>query len=184
MTERTYYESKPSKKVFVDWMFTKVSRPLEAFILFLFILVSLFYANSSSNSENYTLGNFFSASITTIIIIGTIITLFIVFIYFYFLSKTYHYKITDKGIYFDGGILIKKQKFVPFFKVTNVEISQNIIEQMLGISNIKIQTAGPTAGLGGFLPEIILEGLEEVEKPKQLIYKLIKKAKQSKKYDE
>lgn len=117
---------------------------------------------------------------TTIIfiIIGLIL---IIFIYLVFLWKTYSYKVTDRGIYFKGGIIVRKQKFVPFFKITNVETTQNIIEQMLGINKLGFQTAGTG---GRPTPEIVFEGLEDVEKPKQLVYQLIEKAKKSSKYDE
>lgn len=167
MAEQTYYESKPSGKVVISWLFTK---------LLLYLLIYGFAFGYVFFRTEFDFG-WFSRSFLSIII-GLIV---IIFLYLIFLWKTYSYKVTDKGIYFKGGIIVRKQKFVPFFKVTNVETSQNIIEQMLGINKIGFQTAG--AG-GQPKPEIMFEGLEEIEKPKQLIYQLIEKTKKSSKYDE
>ena len=119
----------------------------------------------------------FGRSIVSIII-GLVV---IIFLYLIFLWKTYSYKVTDKGIYFKGRIIVRKQKFVPFFKITNVETTQNIIEQMLGINKLGFQTAGTG---GQPKPEIVFEGLEDIEKPKQLVYQLIEKTKKSSKSDE
>ena len=47
---------------------------------------------------------------------------------------------------------------------------------MLSISKLGFQTAG--AG-GRPIPEIVFEGLEDIEKPKKLVYELIEKEKKN-----
>ncbi len=155
MDEQVYYEGKPAKKVIVIWIFTKLLYFLTFLVFFGF---SVFLKYSLPYSYWFTVGVF------------VIFILFIV--YLYFLQKTYHYKITDKGAYFSGGIIIRKQKFVPSYKITNIVTSQNIIERALGINKIGIQTAG----MGGYArPEIVFEGLVNPTEPADILRDLLKK---------
>lgn len=174
MAEQTYYESKPSGKVLVTWLFGKLLLYLLMYGLIIFVV---FFELPTFWSWLYAyIGN-------GLIIIFIIIAVLI--LYLNFLYKTYFYKITDKGVYFKGGIIVKEDKFVPFFKITDVKTSQNIIEQILGIKKLSFQTAGQTADrYGHSKPEIQFEGLEDAEKPKQLVYQLIEKTKKTSKYDE
>ncbi|MBS3101450.1 PH domain-containing protein [Candidatus Woesearchaeota archaeon] len=174
MAERTYYESKPSGKIIVTWLFTKL---LLYLLIYGFVFIFIFI-------ELPNLGSYLSSSMGKTILVGLLVIIVVIFLYLNFLYKTYVYRITDKGIYFKGGIIIKEDKFVPFFKITDVRTSQNIIEQLLGIKKLGFQTAGQTAGRYGYSkPEIEFEGVEDAEKPKQLVYQLIEKTKKSSKYD-
>ena len=150
MAEQTVYKSKPSWKVIIIWIFSKLLLQMLIYGLFGYFIISRL---EFEWFNSYVL----------LTIIGLVA---IIFLYLIFLWKTYDYKVTNKGIYFKGGIIVKKQKFVPFFKVTNVEASQNIVEQILGINKIGFQTAGTG---GQPKPEIVFEGLEDVEKPKKLV---------------
>jgi len=177
MAEHTYYQSKPSRKVIIIWIFTKLLLTVFLFgFIFGYILLRIFL-----DTKEYSRGVFPIGNIAIIIISIIIIIVFLSIIYLFFLLKTYSYKISDKGVYFTGGIIVKKQKFIPFFKITNVEASQNLIEQMLGIHKLSFQTAGTG---GQPIPEIFFEGLTEIEKPKQLCYQLIERTRKSSKYDE
>ena len=175
MAEQTYYESKPSGKVLVTWLFTKL---LLYLLIYGFVIFFVFIELESIRSWLFTYSGKIILSIIFVIIAVT-------FLYLNFLYKTYVYRVTDKGVYFKGGIIVREDKFVPFFKITDVRTSQNIIEQILGIKKLGFQTAGQTAGRYGYLkPEIEFEGLEDAEKPKQLVYRLIEKTKKASKYDE
>lgn len=167
MAEQTLYETKPSGKVVVTWLFTR---------FLLYLLVYVFVLGYFLLRKGLSLG-LFGGSVL-FIIIGLIV---ITFLYLVFLWKTYRYKITDRGIYFNGGIIVRKQKFVPFFKITNVDTTQNIVERMLGINRLGFQTAGAGAQQR---PEIVFDGIEDIEKPKQLVYQCIEKTKKSSKFDE
>ncbi len=176
MAEQTYYESKPSGKILVTWLFTKLLLHLLIYGVILFIV---FFELPTFWS--YIFGSYTGKMVITILFALIVI----IFLYLNFLYKTYLYKITDKGVYFKGGIIVKEDKFVPFFKITDVRTSQNIIEQIFSIKKLGFQTAGQTTTRSGYLkPEIEFEGLEDVEKPKQLVYQLIEKTKKSSKYDE
>ncbi len=63
-------------------------------------------------------------------------------IYLIFLRKTYIYTVTNKRCVFQGGLLKKIERSVSHKKITDVQRSQNILEQILGIENIQVFTPG------------------------------------------
>lgn len=157
MDEDILYESNPSKKLVLGYIVLDFLRIL----LFSFFVA---YALSASHDLlDVFLKNFIPFALTI---------LFVRSIYDYFLIRTYRYRITKKGVSFAGGLLIKRQTFVPITKITDVNITQNALDQILLIKKIEFQTAG-TGGKGK--TEIIFEGIINEEKPKQLIYELLEK---------
>lgn len=160
-SEKVLYQGTPSSKLIFSMGFKT-----------LFILLILFIAFGTNifviavHNNNYNI--FFN------ILIFYLSIFVLILVYMYFLVKTYKYKITNKGIYFFGGLLTKREKFVPFFKVTNVDILQTFIDQLLGIKRLGVQTAGNG---GAQIPEITFQGLKDADKPKQIILKMIEKNK-------
>ncbi|MBI4019409.1 MAG: PH domain-containing protein [Candidatus Aenigmarchaeota archaeon] len=84
----------------------------------------------------------------------------------YAIRNTYRYKITDRGAYFSGGLVFKTEKMVPFYKITNVIITQGPIQRMFGVSSIGVQTAG-TGGVA--MPEITYNGIVTTKKPYDIL---------------
>jgi len=160
-SEKVLYEGKPSKKLFLSWS-------LKA----LLVLIGLFIIFGANGIAVAAKANTYS--VIAFAFLGYLIVFGIVFVYLFFLLKTYKYKITDKGIYFSGGILTKREKFVPFFKVTNVDVLQTFIDQMFRIKRLGFQTAG--AGQSN-IPEITFPGLADAETPKSIVLKHIEKNK-------
>lgn len=147
MPEKTHWEGKPSWKVVILWA--------------LYLAVAVLVIGTGLFKISRIVGDIFSS-----VFAGFCILVIIFIIYLVFLRKTYCYSITNKKVCFKGGIITKKQKLVPYHKITNVVVSQNILEQVLGISKIGFQTAG----IGGkATPEITFEGLVDAEKPKKLV---------------
>ena len=163
MNEKTLYETTPSAKVVVVWIFSRFTVGIGFILGFI-----LFFMMGSFRINPLTI---FSIGISVLPIL-----LVILFVYYLFLYKTYRYKITERGIYLSGGILLKVSKFVPFFKITNVEATSNLIEQLLGVSKLSIHTAGQALSSQGFpFAEMTFEGIVDIETPKRLIYQCIKK---------
>lgn len=78
---------------------------------------------------------------------GLILTLFFLifcFAYLYFEYKSMKYLITDNGILEIKGIFFKTYKFIPFIKITDIRLSRNIFDLILGTGNVDISTAGGT----------------------------------------
>lgn len=113
---------------------------------------------------------------TLFMYLGGIISLYLLsIVYSFFLRKTYKYSISNQTVNFEGGILNKKSKNIPFRMITDVTKSQSIIQKFFGLSDIYIQTAG-TADF----PEICFIGLKDTDTPKEYIMQKIKYSTQQK----
>jgi len=170
------YEGEPSPDVVKVWIFTKIFRIL--FISAFFILwATLFFGGIIScvilkhKEPPFILLPFF---------FGIGLPLIFVFVYLYYKSlyKTYRYYITNKRCIFEGGILVKRKRSAPFYKITDIEVSQFILERILGLHSLKIFTPGTaSSGSYGFQrAEIVFEGLKDVETPYRLIQEQIDKS--------
>jgi len=178
-SEQVLFEGKPEPKLFFVWIFTKVI-PACFIATFFIIWCTLFFgglfacAMRGAKEANYF--PFF-------ILIRAAFILPIIFgaAYFYYraLLKTFHYAVTNQRCIFEGGIMIRRLRSVPFYKITDLEINQNIVERMLGIYSLKIFTAG-TASLGApglEKAEIVFFGLTDAETPSGIIQNILKKYK-------
>ena len=101
-----------------------------------------------------------------------------VMIYCEFLRRTYVYYITNQRCVFHGGIIRRIERSVHYHKVTDVEMSQHIIERILGISTLNIFTPGTSsrAGESSFQKaEISFVGLKDNESPAETINGILRK---------
>lgn len=87
------------------------------------------------------------------LIIGLVFGIFIIpsnlLNYYYF-----KYLITPNELIIHSGVLSKKQRVIPIKKIQNINITQNFIQRILGISKVQIETAGDVSSEG------ILESLK------------------------
>jgi uncharacterized membrane protein YdbT with pleckstrin-like domain len=121
--EKIYFKAGPHRNILYIWFLESVIFALViGFLLFLLVLIptQLFAAGNLTLLVLTYLGLFF-------------FVLLIVFMYFVALRKSYKYHITQQRVIFEGGIFIKRIKSVPFHKITDVSISQNIVERAFGI---------------------------------------------------
>lgn len=85
------------------------------------------------------------------------------FCYEIYKLKTYKYEITNDQIVFQSWrALTSKVNTVPFSKITNVEMSQHVLEKILGLWSVHIQTAG----MGLAKAEVVFVGLNEADAKK------------------
>jgi len=94
--------------------------------------------------------------------------------------RRYSYAVTDEGVLIKRGILWKSFRTIPYGRIQHLSIDRGPIEQLLGLHNLNIFTAG-TGSLGssgmskgmwgaeGYIP-----GLIEPEKLKAEIMKRVK----------
>ncbi len=161
--DKILWSGKPSPRVIFSWLFGSAWAVI---MFFVFMIVVLFIIGLIFKSKTSAL----DALMRPMLYVA--IFFFAMFIYRIIELPTFHYKITANGIHLVGGLLKKKQKYVPYKKITNVEVSQNLIEQILHISKLNFQTAGTG---GQPIPEIVFEGLVNVETPKNIVYEHITK---------
>ena len=99
-------------------------------------------------------------------------------IYCEFLRRTYVYYITNQRCVFHGGIIRRIERSVHYHKVTDVEMSQHIIERILGISTLNIFTPGTSSRAGESSlqkAEISFVGLKDNESPAETINGILRK---------
>lgn len=158
--EKILYQESPSQLILVIWFLLSMVYALIPTFLLGGLTITFFPLITLQHTLTWFLTIF-------------IISLTIIFLYHIALRKTYKYYITDQKIAFEGGILVKKWKNVPYHKVTDVVISQNIIEKLLGIFKFNIHTPGT----GLTTPEISFVGICDPEKPKRIVLEILQKYK-------
>lgn len=84
----------------------------------------------------------------------------------------YHYELAEEGFRKEFGVIYKKYVTIPYERIQNVNIQRNILDRILGLSGLKIFTAGSgmsgSLGAEGFLPGLSKENAEKIRK--QLIF--------------
>ena len=154
--ERVLYKEYPQKAILVFWFFKALfyAAIISSFIA-RFVSIFSIMITRSSYTDDYFL-NF---------ILFFIILLVVAFAYQIALLRSYTFHITNERVILFGGILLRKIKNVPYHKITDVSITQNIIERMLGISTLNVHTAGT----GAQRPEIRFFGIRDPEKPQSIV---------------
>jgi uncharacterized membrane protein YdbT with pleckstrin-like domain len=117
-----------------------------------------------------------------IMLIAALVVLILGVVYCVYLRRTYVYYVTNQRCIFHGGILRRVERSVPYHKITDVEMSQNIIERAFGISTLKIFTPGtgsmvasPFWFSGGQRAEISFVGLKDSETPAATVNERLRK---------
>ena len=100
--------------------------------------------------------------------------LVILFIFFGFgyvnailLQKKYGYALREKDIVYRRGYIVTKTTVIPFNRIQHVSISRGVFDKALGISTLKIFTAGgqgSDVSIPGLLPNLAVNLKEAVAK--------------------
>jgi len=99
------------------------------------------------------------------IIFGILITLILV-IWLFVLPyipafyRSLEYRINSDSISGKSGVFWKKTTTIPYYKITNIDITQGPLQRMYKISNIHCQTAG-VAGPKGKKAELLMFGIKD-----------------------
>ena len=149
--EQIIYQSQPNKSLLFLWFFYSIVYTIIITIFSMPLLIML----------RTTLFEFLFSPLIFI----DFFVFVVIFWYHIALRKTYKYHITNERDIFEGGILIKKINSISYHKITDVSITQNIIERIVNIAKLNIHTAGT----GTNMPEIQFIGLSEPEIPQTTI---------------
>lgn len=170
--EEILFEGKPENKIFVMWFFSKI---IPAIILWVAMFLGVFFYAIQGRGQKQLFFELLKLSHTFFMPSVICITS----LYYRILKETFHYYVTNYRCIYKGGIIVRRKKDVPFHKITDIEINQNIFERIIGIYSLKIFTQG--AGSGG-LPgikkaEITFFGLKDAERPRKIIQDILSKHK-------
>lgn len=174
--ESIIHELRPEPQVLGIWFFTKCfpAAFIGGFIIFWFFgFFGAIFASSMRSDSPCPL----AVGGVGALIVGCILLVFGL-IYCSYLRRTYVYYVTNQRCVFHGGIIRRVERSVHYHKITDVEMSQNIIERILGISSLKIFTPGtlsmPAFPFGGERAEITFSGLKDNQTPATTVNGILK----------
>jgi len=175
--EQILFAGKPEKRVMAVWFFTKVIPACVAASFVFGYLYLIFWIFSGAISCGKRVS--FPAHIIRLALYLVPVWLGIFYLYYLKLRETFDYYVTNQRCVFSGGIVVKRTRNVPFYKITDVEVNQNILEQLLQIYSLKIFTAGTgSVGRPGLeQAEVIFFGLKDADNPSGIIQSILKKYK-------
>ena len=112
------------------------------------------------------------------LILGIIISLWLVIMLLILVwipayYNSLEYSINSDSIIGKKGVFWKKTVTIPYFKITNIDITQGPVQRMFNLGTIHCQTAG-AAGPQGQKAELKLVGISDLEGVKETIREKIK----------
>lgn len=75
-------------------------------------------------------------------------------------ARSYAFVLRDDVFYKESGIITKKFTSIPYDRIQNVDLERDIFDRILGLSKVRIETAGSLA-LEGSLPGV---GMSDAER--------------------
>ncbi|TXD51316.1 PH domain-containing protein [Polaribacter sp. IC063] len=101
------------------------------------------------------------------IYLGLVVLLLLLLARAYLIYKNFQFKIADERFILKQGILKKTTTSIPFHRIQNINFKQNIIQQIIGVFEVSVETAGSKK------TEIAIKALslEKAEALKELISK-------------
>lgn len=107
---------------------------------FIFLIAGILTAvlNASLNTGIVEILNYITAGAFIIFALSIIGSLFSAWLIY----KNYTFSISDDAFRVNRGILNKEEIAIPYRQIQSVDLRQNVIGQMLGISKLAILTAG------------------------------------------
>ncbi len=154
--EKTLYEIRPALALVLYWALLDAQR----YLSFLIVLAIIFNFTSTSITVYNTI-SYIASLFPLLVIILPITTGFLKYL------KT-RYWITNKGIIIKTGLLGYKITKIPFHRISDVTKSQTLLERILSISSIRIQSLAGQASANTAGAEANLQGLTDQEADKLL----------------
>ncbi len=92
---------------------------------------------------------------------------------------TVSYTLSEDRIIFQGGLWWKRKSFVPYNRITNIDVLQGPLSRSFGVGKVSIQTAGYSgqAGGGRRFSEIAIFGVKDFEQIKDSIMGVVSRYK-------
>ena len=92
---------------------------------------------------------------------------------------TVKYVLAEDRVIFEGGLWWRRKSFVPYNRITNIDIMQGPLSRHFGLGKVSIQTAGYSgqANSGVRLAEISIFGVKDFEGIKDLMMDKIARTK-------
>lgn len=95
------------------------------------------------------------------IVIPTVLVFFLIWVWLTYHS--YGYELTDQEFRKEFGVIRKKYVSIPYEQVQNIDLHRGLLDRLLGLSELHIQTAGMSEGAAQTGAEGVLPGLTKEE---------------------
>lgn len=151
-------------------IFVAVNVAIILFILFVDFMKSTFDDPSSSSLDLSLVISTFSPFYLLIWLIIFILVLTIVPLY----VRSMIFSVHGSELVVKKGIINKTVKHVPYRAVTNLDTVAGLIDRLLGIGNVKIQTAGKSGPSSSGAAEENMEGLKMYNEVRDYIVRCLK----------
>ena len=172
--EKILWQGKPDASVLGVWFFTKVVWFVLIATFFTFWSFMFIGGMWAAANRAKDFNPFVPAGQALMLIVP--LSALAASVYCAILRGTYRYLITNQRLVFIGGLLMRRRRSVHYHKVTDVQVSQNFLEQILGIRSLEIFTPGTSSmvGWGKERAEITFSGLKETGIPEQIVNNTLK----------
>lgn len=104
------------------------------------------------------------------LVVVLIFLLILQFVFSYLTYLNYQFQVQKNAFIVQKGVLKKSKVEIPFHRIQNINIQQNILQQILGVVGFQIETAGESAS------EIKIKALD-IQTAKQLKEALLEEVK-------
>lgn len=109
--------------------------------IYIVYLVLMFYLNQQNSFMGQYLG------LTTLVLLGLAILTFITtYLYEYWYFTTYYYDLTPDYVVIKKGTLTPREITVPYEKIQDVYVDQDIFDRMFGLYDVHISSATFASG--------------------------------------
>ena len=136
-SERVLYESQPNMILYSDNFIFKII--ILFFLVFMFSpILALVYRIQGTLQSNYQLQFINMTYIAELILFLCIIIIIVKLILDYLDWKNTLYTLTDKRILINRGLFNKEKISMPYTKVQDIDVSQSVLERLLGAGDIII----------------------------------------------
>jgi len=126
----------------------------------------------------------FLPSNSALVITGVLLSPVLVAVLFtaFWITKYYssiRYAFTNNEVVVEKGVYWKRKSFVPYNRITNIDIVQGPIARHFGLGTVRVQTAGYSAGGGGttHVAEAVLLNVKNFEELKDTIMNFVRRLK-------
>ena len=166
--EQVLWQGKPGAALFRAWALHKVVFPIGA-AMFLTVWGALFIPGIWAAVHGFKDINLPSIPIALMVVVP-IVTCGASW-HCWALIQSYQYTVTDQRVIFVGGIFRRIRRSVHYDKITDVQVSQNFLEQFFDSSTLEIFTPGTSSmtATGSERAEITFPGLTDLHVPEQLV---------------
>ena len=177
--ETVLLEAKPSASVALTWLFSKALAI--GFYAGLLLFVWWIFFNSPPERGKPPPYSFSTGAL--VVVGGFLVVWALAYIYCRQLAQSFKYTVTSQRFIFSGGIIRRVLHAVEHRRVTDVQLSQNPVEQLVKVSSVNLFTPGTASvrpnSKNQPMPELRLEGLPNGEEAFALVSACVQKAKSS-----